>query len=170
MLVVVSQYSSNVYIHGAKQKMLPKTHPDAVISLVDHHPLKIYICSCSLVILLGIEKTWPCGLQYNGQSSSIIQQFKSRVDMCPNRMIVAVGQSHIEQNIKLIAVDACPPNSSICLVKSYPNSMCVCVWARTRPNSFVLVVGIHPDSMVAINGWGWHPSRFYGGCCFSIST
>ena len=85
-------------------------------------------------------------------------------------MIVVVSQSHIHQNFKFIAVDACPSNSSIGLVKSYPNSMCVCVWARTCPNCFVSVVSIHPDPMVAITGWGWHPSIFYGGCCFSIST
>ena len=88
-------------------------------------------------------------------TSQILYPAKRGVDICPNRMIVVVGQSHIHQNLKRIAVDTCPPNSSICLVNSYPNSMCVCVWARTRPNSFVLMVGIHPDSMVAINGWGW---------------
>ena len=44
MFVVVSQYYSNVCIRGAKQKMLPKTHPDSVIILVDHHPLAVYMC------------------------------------------------------------------------------------------------------------------------------
>ena len=55
MVVVVSQYSSKVYIRGAKQKMLPKTHLDSVIILVGHHPLKVYISSCRRVMLLRIE-------------------------------------------------------------------------------------------------------------------
>ena len=48
---------------------------------------------------------------------------------------------------------ACPPNSSMCLVKSYPNFMCVFVSvAPVQLHCLFLVVGIHPYSLA-----GTHP-------------
>ena len=99
-----------------------------------------------------------------------IKKFRLSDIVCPNRMIGIVGQSHIHQDSKSIVVDACPPHSSICLVKFYPSSMCVFRWACTCPNSMIFIDGRHPhpDSTVVINGW--HPSRFYGGCRCPRST
>ena len=111
-----------------------------------------------------------------------MQQFRSRVNICSTRIIVDVGQSQIQQTKMMIVADACPPSSSICLVKFYPNSICVfCVGSHL---STLFMVGTHPEAMgIAVFGqlllFAWvhtypnvlldvpdeHPSKFRNTFC-----
>ena len=80
-------------------------------------------------------------------------------------MIVIVSEPHIHPDSRIVVVDSCPSNFSICMVKCYPNSISVS-YVGLHPSKFcdlyewlaplahiqipclLLMVGTHPDSLV----------------------